>query len=138
MVGARMSTIRIAAALLVGRDDRLLLVRKRGTRAFMQPGGKIEPDEQPLAALVRELQEELGLLIRSDSVVHLGSFRAPSANEPGFTVEAEIFRVTVAEDVTPAAEIEEIAWIDATTPPDIMMAPLTRDHIIPLHRSLAP
>jgi hypothetical protein len=38
--GEESSTILIAAALLVGKDDRLLLVRKRGTNAFMQPGGK--------------------------------------------------------------------------------------------------
>ena len=129
-----MTTIRIAAALLVGKDDRLL-VRKRGTRAFMQPGGKIEPDELPVAALVRELHEELGLLVSSASAVHVGSFRAPAAHEPDCTVEAEVFRVVVSEDVTPAAEIDEIAWIDAAMPPDLLMAPLTRDHIIPLHRS---
>jgi len=34
--------IRIAAAVLIGPDGRTLLVRKRGTEAFMQPGGKIE------------------------------------------------------------------------------------------------
>jgi 8-oxo-dGTP diphosphatase len=31
--------IQIAAALLIGPDGRTLLVRKRGTEAFMQPGG---------------------------------------------------------------------------------------------------
>ena len=38
-------TIRIVAALI--RDDagRVLLVRKRGTDAFMQPGGKRDPGE---------------------------------------------------------------------------------------------
>ena len=43
-------TIRIAAALLIGPDGRTLLVRKRGTEAFMQPGGKIEAHEQPVHA----------------------------------------------------------------------------------------
>ncbi|EPM86442.1 NUDIX hydrolase, partial [Pseudomonas syringae pv. actinidiae ICMP 18804] len=38
-----MKVINIAAALLIGADGRTLLVRKRGTQAFMQPGGKIEP-----------------------------------------------------------------------------------------------
>src|ERR1044071_9881244 len=82
-------TIRIAAALLVGQDHRLLLVRKRGTRAFMQPGGKIEPDEEPVVALLRELREELGIELAAASAAHLGLFRAPAAHEPGWMVEAE-------------------------------------------------
>ena len=130
------ATILIAAGLLVGKDDRVLLVRKRGTKAFMQPGGKIEPREAPLAALLRELHEELGLVIPSHAAIHLGRFTAPAANEPGCTVEAEVFRISVAQDVTPAAEIEEIIWIEAASVPDIVIAPLTRDHILPLHRAL--
>jgi hypothetical protein len=35
--------IHIAAALLIGPDGRTLLVRKRGTEAFMQPGAKSRP-----------------------------------------------------------------------------------------------
>ena len=46
--------IRVAAAVVTDDAGRFLLVRKRGTTAFMQPGGKIEPGEDPRAALVRE------------------------------------------------------------------------------------
>lgn len=49
-------TIHIAAAVLMDDNERLLLVRKRGTEYFMQPGGKIEPGEEALSALVRELR----------------------------------------------------------------------------------
>lgn len=38
-----MTVFRIAAACLLDAQGRLLLVRKRGTRAFMLPGGKHEP-----------------------------------------------------------------------------------------------
>ena len=40
--------IRIAAALLIDPQGRTLLVRKRGTGAFMQPGGKIDAGETPV------------------------------------------------------------------------------------------
>ncbi|HCS45677.1 MAG TPA: DNA mismatch repair protein MutT, partial [Pseudomonas sp.] len=85
--------IRIAAALLIGPDGRTLLVRKRGTEAFMQPGGKIEAPEQPIHALARELAEELGLLIDPAHATYLGQFSAPAANEPGYVVQAELFQL---------------------------------------------
>ena len=127
-------TIRIAAALLVRGDGQTLLVRKRDTLAFMQPGGKIDAGEQPAEALVRELREELNLRIDPSEAVYLGQFSAPAANEPGFTVEAELFKVQVDVAVTPAAEIEEVCWIDPMGEGDLHLAPLTRDLILPFYR----
>ena len=127
-------TIRIAAALLIEPNGQTLLVRKRGTQAFMQPGGKIDAGEQPAEALARELHEELGLIIEPTDAVYLGHFSAPAANEPGYTVEAELFQVTIDEPVTPAAEIEEVRWIDPATDGDLILAPLTRDLILPFYR----
>lgn len=127
--------IHIAAALLIGPDGRTLLVRKRGTEAFMQPGGKIEAHEQPVNALARELEEELGLVIDPSQATFLGQFSAPAANEPGFVVKAEIFLLSIDSVVTPAAEIEEVLWIDPATDGDVTLAPLTRDLILPFYRA---
>jgi len=132
-------TIRIAAALLIGPDGRTLLVRKRGTQAFMQPGGKIEAHEQPVNALARELEEELGLVIDTAAADYLGQFSAQAANEPGHEVVAELFRVDTGVALEPAAEIEEVAWIDPTGDGGLFLAPLTRDLILPFYRaSLVP
>lgn len=129
------STIRIAAALLIGGDGQTLLVRKRGTQAFMQPGGKIDAGEQPAEALARELHEELNLRIEPGAAVYLGKFSAPAVNEPGFTVEAELFQVQIDEPVSPAAEIEEVRWIDPAGDGGLVLAPLTRDLILPFYRA---
>lgn len=129
-----MKQIRIAAALLIGADGQTLLVRKRGTQAFMQPGGKIEAGEPALSALVRELAEELGLRIDPATAVYLGAFAAPAANEPGFEVHCELFEVRIDHPVQPAAEIEEVIWIRADSLQLPALAPLTRDFILPLHR----
>jgi len=128
-------TIRIAAALLIGPDGRTLLVRKRGTQAFMQPGGKIEAHEQPVHALARELEEELGLVIDTAAARYLGQFSAAAVNEPGYQVVAELFRVHTDEPLVPAAEIEEVAWIDPAGDGGLLLAPLTRDLILPFHRA---
>ncbi|WP_426117583.1 NUDIX hydrolase [Pseudomonas sp. DSP3-2-2] len=131
-----MKGIQIAAALLIGTDGRTLLVRKRGTTAFMQPGGKIEPGEPPAVALARELEEELGLLIDPAQAGYLGSFAAQAANEPGFEVRCELFEVRIDGDVVPAAEIEEVVWISADSHPELPLAPLTRDSILPIYRQM--
>ncbi|MBC3363993.1 NUDIX domain-containing protein [Pseudomonas sp. SWRI154] len=129
------SLIHIAAALLIGPDGQALLVRKRGTLAFMQPGGKIEPHEQPVQALARELEEELGLAIDPAQARHLGQFSAPAANEPGFIVQAEVFLLNIDAPVAPAAEIEEVRWIDPLGASDLLLAPLTGEVILPFYRS---
>lgn len=125
--------IRIAAAVLVGPDSRILLVRKRGTTAFMQAGGKIEPGEAPEAALARELREELALRFPAGAASYLGQFSASAANEPDSIVIAEVFRLAVSAELQPEAEIEEIRWIDPAAPGALELAPLTRDHILPAH-----
>jgi 8-oxo-dGTP diphosphatase len=129
--------IRIAAAVIADASGKLLLVRKRGTSAFMQPGGKIETDELPADALVRELREDLGLVIDPGKTSYLGSFSAKAANEPECTVEAELFAFTLAaqpieSQPVPAAEIEEMIWLNPEATDSIELAPLTRDVVLRL------
>lgn len=128
-----MTVIRIVAAVVVSDDGRLLVVRKRGTTTFMQPGGKIEPGETPADAVVREVGEELG--VRVVDVRELGRHIAIAANEPGHTVDAQLFAVEVDGVPSAAAEIEEMAWIDPRDPGDIVLAPLTTGAVFDWVRS---
>ena len=125
-------TIEIVAALIRDEAGRVLLVRKRGTTAFMQPGGKRDRGEDDVTALAREIDEELGCHLVHDSIRPLGVFNAISANEPGWRVRAALYEIDVEGDIAPKAEIDEIVWIDPAAPADIPLAPLTRDHVLPL------
>jgi 8-oxo-dGTP diphosphatase len=128
-------TIRIAAALIDDEMGRLLLVRKAGTRWFMQAGGKIESGETPISALTRELHEEIGICLKGNGLVrHLGCFSAPAANEPGCMVEAEIYHVRTSSVPIVSSEIEEAIWVSIEQAESMPLAPLTRDHILPLSR----
>jgi 8-oxo-dGTP diphosphatase len=124
--------IGIVAALI--RDDagRVLLVRKRGTAAFMQPGGKREPGESDMDALSRELAEELGCIVDRRTARSIGEFECEAANEPDAAVRACVYAVTIEGAVKPQAEIGEVVWVDPAAPPALNFAPLTRDHVLPL------
>lgn len=127
--------IRVVAAVIVDAGGRVLLVRKRGTTAFMQPGGKIDAGETAVEALQREIAEELGLMVPVSAIRPLGRHIAQAANEPGHVVDAELFMVSVRGQPRAAAEIDEIAWIDPATPGDIELAPLTREAVFALLRT---
>lgn len=59
------SPLMVVAAALVDADGRVLLQQRPPGKPMADlwefPGGKVEPGEAPEAALVRELEEELGI-----------------------------------------------------------------------------
>jgi len=131
--------IRIAAAVLLDAEGRMLVVRKSGTDAFMQPGGKLEPGESAAECLVRELDEELALAIPVEELVHLGRFAADAANEAGWRVDCDVYRVgalrlaALAQGVRVRAELAEARWCSRAEllelAADGILAPLTRDNL---------
>lgn len=110
MTEAGRPTIHVVAAFTTDPDGRILMVRKRGSQVFMQPGGKPEPGEEPVEALVRELAEELLVEVDPDDLAVWGRFEADAANEPGHHLTADVFALRLEVDVSAAAEIAEARW----------------------------
>ncbi|WP_040161950.1 NUDIX hydrolase [Nigerium massiliense] len=116
----------VAAVVLRDAAGRVAMVRKRETTMFMLPGGKIEPGETPDATACREIAEELGVALDRAHLVSWGSYRTPTANEPGFVLNSDVFAYTVpVAGAAPAAEIVELAWVDPAQGPADDWAPLT-------------
>jgi 8-oxo-dGTP diphosphatase len=87
----------------------LLGLKKAGFGAgkWVGLGGHIEPGEKPVAAAVREVAEESGLLVPADSLQHAASieFRFPS--RPSWDQTAEVFVTSVFQGT--ATESDEVA-----------------------------
>ena len=132
--GVSGQTIRVSAALVVDNIGRLLVVRKRGTSVYMQPGGKPEAGETAAETLSRELWEDIGASIRPDELEPLGQFTAAAANEAGATLIADVFRARIDGPIAAAAEIDDVRWLSRAELATVPVAPLITEHMLPLIR----
>ncbi|MFF1540897.1 NUDIX domain-containing protein [Microbacterium sp. NPDC058269] len=128
-----MPDIHVSAAVIVDEAGRVLVVRKQGTSMFMQPGGKPEAGESAAQTLIRELDEELGLVLDESALRPLGTFVSAAANEPGHRVVAEAFATSVDPGaVTVQAELAELRWITPADVATLPLAPLSLEHLLPI------
>lgn len=129
------AVLRISAVLVTDDAGRILLVRKRGTSRFMQPGGKLEPGESFAAAAAREMGEELGLTVPASGLEDLGHWYGPAANEEDTFIDAGLFGWSLpagSPQPAAAAEIEEILWISpAAAAERTDLSPLLSERILP-------
>jgi len=99
-------------------------------RAFLcNPEESFSTGNAP-GTLARQRDEEFGAPYLQTEF--LGVFSAPAANEPLHTVEAVLFLAKITRKIQPAAEIEELAWVEPSRTGDVQLASLTRDHVLPL------
>jgi len=123
------------AAAIIERDGRVLAARRRpgihlaGCWEF--PGGKVEPGETPEAALVRELQEELGIDTWASCLAPL---IFASHSYPDFHLLMPLFACRKWQGIPQAREGQRLAWVRANAlsdypmpPADIPLIPILRD-----------
>ncbi|MDR7275975.1 NUDIX hydrolase [Catenuloplanes atrovinosus] len=92
-------------------NRRLLTARSHGRELFYVPGGKREPGESDVDTLVREIAEELTVVIDPATAVPAGVFDAPADGKSDVLVRMTCYTADCAGAPTPSAEIAELAWL---------------------------
>ncbi|MBI2549789.1 NUDIX domain-containing protein [Candidatus Woesearchaeota archaeon] len=118
------------SAMVVVRDNKLLVVRKRGSPDFLMPGGKPERNESPIEALKRELMEEISCGVDGSSIALLGTFEDLTSDGRA-RVSIDLFSGELIGEPKPASEIEELKWISAADAISPNLTPIIKRQILP-------
>lgn len=128
----------VVAVALIDRGGRILMQKRRADRAhgglWEFPGGKVEPGESPESALIREIEEELGLCLVAGSLVPL-TFASDPAQPPAPRAPHVILLYTCREwsgGEPRCLDAEDIAWV----PRDALMALAMPPLDVPLAKAL--
>ena len=100
--------IRVVAAVI--REDGRVFATQRGYGNYKDwwevPGGKIEPGETPAAAVVREIQEELGTKVAVDRFLTTVEY-----DYPEFHLSMDCFFCHIEEGELTLLEHEAAKWL---------------------------
>lgn len=125
----------VVACALIDADNRILLAQrpegKNLAGLWEFPGGKVEQGEEPEAALIRELYEELGITTKIDCLAPL-SFASHTYDD--FHLLMPLYICRRFEGIASGREGQALKWVRADKlqdypmpPADLPLIPVLRD-----------
>ncbi|NVO17138.1 MAG: 8-oxo-dGTP diphosphatase MutT [Rhodoplanes sp.] len=107
-----MKLVLVAACALIDADGRILLARRPEGRSMAGlwefPGGKVEAGEKPEQALIRELDEELGIAVKEPCLAPL-TFASHTYDD--FHLLMPLYVCRRWEGFVTAREGQGLAWV---------------------------
>jgi 8-oxo-dGTP diphosphatase len=123
-VSAPLKTVLVVACALIDIDGRVLICQrpqgKQLAGLWEFPGGKVEPGETPEAALIREMDEELGVQIKQAC---LAPFVFASHAYESFHLLMPLYLCRRWEGLVERREHEALAWVTPNQMADYPMPP---------------
>ncbi len=114
----------VVAAALTNENDEILLQKRPEGRSMAGlwefPGGKVEEGETPESALIRELEEELGVGIEAQNLYPV-TFASEALGDKHLILMLYICRIWSGEPK--ALESPEIAWVPLSEMHNLEMPP---------------
>jgi 8-oxo-dGTP diphosphatase len=130
----------VAACALIDTEDRVLITQRPENKPMAGlwefPGGKIENGERPEQTVMREMEEELGVIISEDS---LSPFTFASHAYPEFHLLMPCFLCRRWKGDVIAREGQQTAWVhlkDLGHENNLFPMPPADKPLIPLIRKL--
>jgi 8-oxo-dGTP diphosphatase len=96
---------RVGAIII--KDKKLLLVSGENQNIRWTPGGRFGDDETPEQALERELDEELGVKVKTARYFTTSDY---TDSKTGIKAKSHFYFVDIEGELKPASEIDEIHW----------------------------
>ena len=117
-----MKIVLVSAVALIDKDGRVLIAQRPEGKSMAGlwefPGGKIEPNETPEAALVRELNEELGIETWNSCLAPL-TFASHSYDDLHLVMPLFVCRKWTG--IVQPKEGQTLKWVDAKALKDYPM-----------------
>jgi len=114
---------KLVVAGLIADARRVLITQRRADQSLpLQwefPGGKVEPGEAPVAAIARELAEEIGVVVEVGAIWDV-LFHA----YPAFDLVMLVYACRITDGEPRAVEVANVAWVSVDELPawDILPA----------------
>lgn len=115
--------------LIILRDNKFLICRKKDTELFILPGGKPEGNENAEQCIQREILEELNCKVDVKSLKYLGDFEDIAANEKNLIVQIRLYQGRIIGNPEPSSEIAELKWFGKDDEYEIL-SPILRNKIV--------
>ncbi|MDC7683142.1 8-oxo-dGTP diphosphatase MutT [Asticcacaulis sp. BYS171W] len=119
-----MKTVLVVAAALIDNDGRVLIAQRPEGKSLAGqwefPGGKVEEGETPEAALIRELEEELGITTKAAC---LAPFVFASHTYETFHLLMPLYLIRRWEGTARALEHTALKWVKPKDLRDYPMPP---------------
>ncbi len=68
-IGNKLLILPSVTAIIFDEDNRVLLAKHADSKCWVAPGGSIEPNEKPVDAVIRETEEETGLIVEPTKIL---------------------------------------------------------------------
>ncbi|MDZ7824537.1 MAG: 8-oxo-dGTP diphosphatase MutT [Ahrensia sp.] len=124
----------VVACALIDTDNRILLAQRPAGKSLAGlwefPGGKIEPGERPEQSLVRELQEELGIITQEPCLAPLTFASYPYEK---FHLMMPLFICRKFEGIPFPREGQKLKWVRAADLRNYPMPPADEPLVPVLH-----